>query len=100
MERNSYKLTDADIAAFIPYVLLKIGDTKDVIRTLCRQVVNQSTIISSSEKMFSLLTDALNTKNYRQKTECLALCETFLGRFAITICSNNSVSSRHVYLLC
>uniref|UniRef100_A0A7E4UZT1 TOG domain-containing protein n=1 Tax=Panagrellus redivivus TaxID=6233 RepID=A0A7E4UZT1_PANRE len=90
MEQEGYKFTDSDVAAFIPYVMLKIGDTKDVVRTLCRRVVSQSTVISSPDKIFPLLIDALNTKNSRQKAECLALCEHFLDIFSIGICSNPS----------
>uniref|UniRef100_A0A914RD88 TOG domain-containing protein n=1 Tax=Panagrolaimus davidi TaxID=227884 RepID=A0A914RD88_9BILA len=96
MEAQNAKLNDTDVSSFVPYLLLKSGDTKDIVRNLVKKIVSQISICHVPAKIFPLLLDALNTKNSRQKAECLQLADTFLEYFGLNICANPQQSLKTI----
>lgn len=67
----SQPLTDNEGSSFIPHLLTKIGDPKDLVRNSVRQILRQICLVYQFSKVFSFLMDALKSKNARQRTECL-----------------------------
>lgn len=91
MEEKDCKLNDFDVTSFLPYLLMKSGDTKEVVRQLVRKIVSQTSVLHVPQKIFPIILDALNSKNSRQKAECLSLADTFLEYFGLTIAANPTV---------
>uniref|UniRef100_A0A915DA60 TOG domain-containing protein n=1 Tax=Ditylenchus dipsaci TaxID=166011 RepID=A0A915DA60_9BILA len=81
MDANSENLNDSEMLAFLPYLLLKSGDTKDVIRSNVRKIVNY-------------MGDGLKTKNSRQKAECTMIADSFLELMGINITQTPQVTMK------
>uniref|UniRef100_A0A914YW63 TOG domain-containing protein n=1 Tax=Panagrolaimus superbus TaxID=310955 RepID=A0A914YW63_9BILA len=96
METQNAKLFDTDVTSFVPYLLQKSGDTKDIVRNLVKKIVSQISICHVPAKIFPLILDALNSKNSRQKAECLQLADTFLEYFGLNICANPQQSLKTI----
>lgn len=96
METQNAKLNDTDVSSFVPYLLLKSGDTKDIVRNLVKKIVSQISICHVPAKIFPHILDALNTKNSRQKAECLQLADTFLEYFGLNISANPQQSLKTI----
>lgn len=66
-----YRMPETESAAFIPYLIMKIGDPKDAVRNGVRSLFKQLWSIYSVSKIFSYLMDGMKSKNARQRAECL-----------------------------
>ncbi|KAE9550232.1 hypothetical protein FO519_006552 [Halicephalobus sp. NKZ332] len=88
MEEKGMQLNDGDVTSFLPYLLLKSGDTKDVVRQLVKKIVSQTSTIHVPSKIFPIILEALDSKNSRQKAECLTLANTFLEYFGPNIAAD------------
>jgi len=88
MEEKNMQLNDGDVTSYLPYLLLKSGDTKDAVRQLVKKIVSQTSTISVPSKIFPIILEALDSKNSRQKAECLTLANTFLEYFGPNIAAD------------
>uniref|UniRef100_A0AC35UH82 Cytoskeleton-associated protein 5 n=1 Tax=Rhabditophanes sp. KR3021 TaxID=114890 RepID=A0AC35UH82_9BILA len=77
LEENK-QLKDIELNSFMPYLLLKTGETKEPIRNAVKQLVFVVAELTSSAKVYPFLIDALKTKNSRMKAECLTIISEFL----------------------
>ena len=68
---DGYSLHELEATSFIPYLVIKIGDPKDQIRTSCKSILRLICKIYPSSKLFSFLMVGISTKNAKQRTECL-----------------------------
>uniref|UniRef100_A0A915Q0H8 TOG domain-containing protein n=1 Tax=Setaria digitata TaxID=48799 RepID=A0A915Q0H8_9BILA len=70
--------SDQELCSFVPYLVLKLGESKDSVRTPVRTIIQLVTELVSPPKIFPLIIDGLKTKNSRQRTECLQVLEQLL----------------------
>ncbi|VDO29637.1 unnamed protein product [Onchocerca flexuosa] len=70
--------SDQEMFSFVPYLLLKLGEPKDSVRTPVRTIIQLVTELVSPPKIFPLIIEGLKTKNSRQRTECLQVLEQLL----------------------
>ncbi|KAI1721756.1 HEAT repeat domain-containing protein [Ditylenchus destructor] len=94
MDANNESLYDAEMAAFLPYLLLKSGDTKDVIRHLVKKIVRYMGGICAPGKIFPIVLDGLKTKNSRQKAECIMIIDSFLELMGVNITTTPQVTMK------
>uniref|UniRef100_A0A0N4ZF30 TOG domain-containing protein n=1 Tax=Parastrongyloides trichosuri TaxID=131310 RepID=A0A0N4ZF30_PARTI len=73
-------LHDVELSSFMPFLLLKTGDTKEPIRIAVKKFVFDMCDITADVKVYGYLIDALKTKNSRMKTECLNIMEILIDR--------------------
>lgn len=77
-------MANEELAAFVPYLLLKTGEPKENMRTAVRDIVNTLTDIVGPLKMTPMLLDALKSKNARQRSECLLVIESYISTAGIS----------------
>lgn len=64
-------LSDYEANGFIPYFIGKLGDRQDAIRKGFRSIVKLISQCYPPAKLFNFLIQGLQSKNARQRTECL-----------------------------
>uniref|UniRef100_A0AAF5D4A5 TOG domain-containing protein n=1 Tax=Strongyloides stercoralis TaxID=6248 RepID=A0AAF5D4A5_STRER len=69
---------DTEVSSFIPFLLLKTGETKEPIRAAVKKLVFTFCEIIPPSKVYGYLVEALKTKNSRMKTECLNIMESII----------------------
>lgn len=82
---KEYKMPETESAAFIPYLIIKIGDPKDAVRNGVRSLFKQLWSICSVSKIFSYLMEGLKSKNARQRAECLEVMGLIIDTFGTII---------------
>lgn len=83
---NGYNMTENEGSCFIPHLLIKIGDPKDVVRNGVHTLLREICLVYPHTKIFSYLMDALKSKNARQRTECLDELGFLIEQYGITVC--------------
>lgn len=70
-ESHSYSMTDTEASSFLPYLVLKVGDPKDLVRNKVHEIFVQIRNLYPANKIFSHLFAGLQSKNSRQRATCL-----------------------------
>ncbi|XP_055592597.1 protein mini spindles isoform X3 [Uranotaenia lowii] len=83
---KQYVLAENEGSSFIPHLLTKIGDPKDVVRNGVRTLLRQICLIYPFAKVFVFVTDALKSKNARQRAECLDELGYLIETYGLTVC--------------
>ncbi|XP_055620315.1 protein mini spindles isoform X2 [Toxorhynchites rutilus septentrionalis] len=81
-----YVLAENEGSSFIPHLLTKIGDPKDVVRNGVRTLLRQICLIYPFAKVFVFVMDALKSKNARQRAECLDELGFLIETYGLTVC--------------
>lgn len=82
----NYRLLELEAASFVPYLILKIGDSKDPVRKGVREILKIIGKIYPSSKMFSYIMQGLSSKNARQRAECLEELGSMIEMFGLNVC--------------
>ncbi|XP_048241542.1 cytoskeleton-associated protein 5-like isoform X2 [Haliotis rufescens] len=83
---SDYHLADIEAISFIPYLVLKVGESKDNVRREVRKIFKLICKVYPASKMFSHLIDGLKSKNSKQRAECLDELGSLIESYGITIC--------------
>ncbi|KAH7717073.1 CBR-ZYG-9 protein [Aphelenchoides avenae] len=86
MSQNNQKLYDPEVSSFMPYLLMKSGDTKDVVRNQVKRIVQNIASLSTPGR----------TKNSRQKAECLQIMDGFLEMIGVNITATPQVTMKTI----
>ncbi|XP_058054357.1 protein mini spindles [Anopheles bellator] len=81
-----YVLADIEGSSFVPHLLVKIGDPKDVVRNGVRTLLRQICQLYPFSKVFVFIMDALKSKNARQRAECLDELGYLIETYGLTVC--------------
>ncbi|XP_055907668.1 protein mini spindles isoform X2 [Eupeodes corollae] len=81
-----YFLAENEGSAFIPHLLLKIGDPKDTVRNGVRTLLRQIVLVYPFTKVFVYVMDGLKSKNARQRTECLDELGYLIETYGLSVC--------------
>ncbi|CAH0561278.1 unnamed protein product [Brassicogethes aeneus] len=79
---TKYHMQENEASAFIPYLVLKIGDPKDSVRNGVKVLLKQISFIYNVARLFTLLMEGLKSKNARQRAECLETMGSIIEEFA------------------
>uniref|UniRef100_T1JI26 TOG domain-containing protein n=1 Tax=Strigamia maritima TaxID=126957 RepID=T1JI26_STRMM len=86
LAQQDYHLVENEANAFIPYLVMKVGDPKDTVRQSVRNIMKQICKLYPSSKVFSLVMEGLKSKNARQRTECLDELGNLIESYGINVC--------------
>ncbi|XP_039442789.1 protein mini spindles-like isoform X3 [Culex pipiens pallens] len=83
---SQYVLAENEGSSFVPHLLTKIGDPKDVVRNGVRSLLRQICLVYPFAKVFVFIMDALKSKNARQRAECLDELGYLIETYGLTVC--------------
>uniref|UniRef100_A0A8C7D9G2 Cytoskeleton associated protein 5 n=1 Tax=Oncorhynchus kisutch TaxID=8019 RepID=A0A8C7D9G2_ONCKI len=78
LSRENYHLNEYEASSFIPYLILKVGESKDVVRKDVRAILTMLCKVYPASKVFPFLMDGTKSKNSKQragKKEILVVTE-------------------------
>ncbi|KAJ7324637.1 hypothetical protein JRQ81_017657 [Phrynocephalus forsythii] len=84
-----YQLTEIEASAFLPYLLLKMGVTKESILKEVRAIVKQVTVVYPASRTFGFLLEGAQAKNANQRVGCLKELEWLLKAYGPEVCQPN-----------
>lgn len=80
------QLPEAEAVSFFPYLVLKAGDPKDMVRTQVREIFAKAREIYSPQKLFTFNMNGLATKNSRQRATCLDELAVLIEHHGLGVC--------------
>lgn len=83
---KQYVLAENEGSSFVPHLLTKIGDPKDVVRNGVRTLLRQICLVYPFAKVFVFVMDALKSKNARQRAECLDELGYLIETYGLSVC--------------
>ncbi|XP_055505102.1 cytoskeleton-associated protein 5 isoform X2 [Leucoraja erinacea] len=86
LSKEDYHLTENEGNSFIPYLINKVGESKDVIRKDVRSILNILCKLYPASKMFNLIMDGLKSKNSKQRAECLEELGSLIEVHDLNVC--------------
>ncbi|KAK9409847.1 cytoskeleton-associated protein 5 [Crotalus adamanteus] len=86
LNQEEYHLTENEATSFIPYLILKVGESKDVIRRDVRAILNRMCLVYPASKMFTFIMDGTKSKNSKQRAECLEELGCLVESYGMNVC--------------
>ncbi|XP_056348595.1 cytoskeleton-associated protein 5 isoform X3 [Oenanthe melanoleuca] len=86
LSQEEYHLTENEASSFIPYLILKVGEPKDVIRKDVRAILNRMCFIYPASKMFPFIMEGTKSKNSKQRAECLEELGCLVESYGMNVC--------------
>ncbi|XP_075783716.1 cytoskeleton-associated protein 5 isoform X3 [Pelodiscus sinensis] len=86
LRQEEYHLTENEASSFIPYLILKVGEPKDVIRKDVRAILNRMCLIYPASKMFTFIMEGTKSKNSKQRAECLEELGCLVESYGMNVC--------------
>ncbi|XP_061199577.1 cytoskeleton-associated protein 5 isoform X2 [Neopsephotus bourkii] len=86
LSQEEYHLTENEASSFIPYLILKVGEPKDVIRRDVRAILNRMCLIYPASKMFTFIMEGTKSKNSKQRAECLEELGCLVESYGMNVC--------------
>ncbi|XP_072448782.1 cytoskeleton-associated protein 5 isoform X3 [Chiloscyllium punctatum] len=86
LSKEDYHLTDNEASSFLPYLINKVGEPKDVIRKDVRSIMNMMCKVYPASKMFSFVMEGLKSKNSKQRAECLEELGALIEVYDLNVC--------------
>ncbi|XP_009296177.1 cytoskeleton-associated protein 5 isoform X3 [Danio rerio] len=86
LSRKNYQLNDYEASSFIPYLILKVGESKDVVRKDVRAILAMLCKVYAASKVFPYLMDGTKSKNSKQRSECLEELGCLIENFGMNVC--------------
>ncbi|XP_041052921.1 cytoskeleton-associated protein 5 isoform X2 [Carcharodon carcharias] len=86
LSKEDYHLTDNEASSFIPYLINKVGEPKDVIRKDVRSILNMMCKVYPASKMFNFIMEGLKSKNSKQRAECLEELGALIEVYDLNVC--------------
>ncbi|XP_061578150.1 cytoskeleton-associated protein 5 isoform X3 [Cololabis saira] len=86
LHREDYHLTEYESNSFVPYLILKVGESKDVVRKDVRAILTMLCKVYPASKVFPFLMDGTKSKNSKQRAECLEELGCLIGGYGMNVC--------------
>ncbi|XP_048112966.1 cytoskeleton-associated protein 5 isoform X1 [Alosa alosa] len=86
LKREDYHLSDYEASSFIPYLILKVGESKDVVRKDVRAILSILSKVYPASKLFPFLMEGTKSKNSKQRCECLEELGCLIEGFGMNVC--------------
>jgi len=93
MKERKILLSEIEAQNFIPHMIVKTGDPKDVLRQKVHDVLDRIKDIYSPIKLYTYVAAGLNSKNSRQRTTCLEELSYFIKIYGTTVCQPSSTTA-------
>ncbi|XP_041131706.1 cytoskeleton-associated protein 5-like isoform X3 [Polyodon spathula] len=86
LSRENYHLNEHEASSFIPYLVLKVGESKDVVRKDVRVLLSMMCKVYPASKVFTFLMDGTKSKNSKQRAECLEELGCLIESYGMHVC--------------
>uniref|UniRef100_A0A2I3GBS0 Cytoskeleton-associated protein 5 n=2 Tax=Hominoidea TaxID=314295 RepID=A0A2I3GBS0_NOMLE len=86
LSEEEYHLTENEASSFIPYLVVKVGEPKDVIRKDVRAILNRMCLVYPASKMFPFIMEGTKSKNSKQRAECLEELGCLVESYGMNVC--------------
>ncbi|XP_067937770.1 cytoskeleton-associated protein 5-like isoform X2 [Watersipora subatra] len=86
MHRENQILTNSEADAFIPYIILKVGESKENVRREVRKIFQSLSCVYPVSKIFMFIMGGLASKNSKQRAECLEELGCMMEKHGLSIC--------------
>nr|DBA17482.1 TPA: hypothetical protein GDO54_002918 [Pyxicephalus adspersus] len=86
LSQEEYHLTELEATSFIPYLLLKVGEPKDLVRKDVRAILNKMCQVYPASKMFNFVMEGIKSKNSKQRAECLEELGCLVESYGMNVC--------------
>ncbi|XP_047451779.1 cytoskeleton-associated protein 5 isoform X2 [Mugil cephalus] len=93
LNRENYHLTEYEATSFVPYLILKVGESKDVVRKDVRAILNMLCKVYPASKVFPFLMDGTKSKNSKQRAECLEELGCLIEGYGMNVCQPTPAKS-------
>ncbi|XP_046898136.1 cytoskeleton-associated protein 5-like isoform X2 [Hypomesus transpacificus] len=88
-----YHLNQLEASAFIPYLVLKVGESKDGVRKDVRSILSMLCKVYPASKIFPFLMEGTRSKNSKQRAECLEELGCLVELYGLTVCQPSAPRS-------
>ncbi|KAI8882635.1 ARM repeat-containing protein [Backusella circina FSU 941] len=86
LDDSGYHLSEYEAVSFLPFLINKVGDPKETMRTRIRNILKAICRIYPASKVFNYLLDAAaNSKNAKTRAECLEEIGSLIQRNGISV---------------
>uniref|UniRef100_A0AAR2KH27 TOG domain-containing protein n=1 Tax=Pygocentrus nattereri TaxID=42514 RepID=A0AAR2KH27_PYGNA len=85
LSNQDYHLTEHEATSFIPYLILKVGEPKDVVRKDVRSIISLLRRVYPASRVFPFLMDGTKSKNSKQRAECLEELGCLVGLCGMSV---------------
>uniref|UniRef100_A0A3B5M413 Cytoskeleton associated protein 5 n=1 Tax=Xiphophorus couchianus TaxID=32473 RepID=A0A3B5M413_9TELE len=93
LNRENYHLTEYEANSFVPYLILKVGESKDVVRKDVRVILSMLCKVYPASKLFPFLMDGTKSKNSKQRAECLEELGCLIEGYGMNVCQPTPAKS-------
>uniref|UniRef100_A0A3Q3VRP5 TOG domain-containing protein n=1 Tax=Mola mola TaxID=94237 RepID=A0A3Q3VRP5_MOLML len=93
LNTENYHLTEYEANSFLPYLIVKVGESKDVVRKDVRAILTMLCKVYPASKVFPFLMDGTKSKNSKQRAECLEELGCLIEVYGINVCQPTPAKS-------
>ncbi|KAM9377134.1 LOW QUALITY PROTEIN: cytoskeleton-associated protein 5 [Pholidichthys leucotaenia] len=93
LNRENYHLTEYEANSFVPYLILKVGESKDVVRKDVRAILAMLCKVYPASKVFPFLMEGTKSKNSKQRAECLEELGCLIEGYGMNVCQPTPAKS-------
>ncbi|XP_069479300.1 cytoskeleton-associated protein 5 isoform X2 [Ambystoma mexicanum] len=86
LSQEEYHLTENEATSFIPYLVLKVGEPKDLVRKDVRAILSKMCLVYPASKMFNFIMEGTKSKNSKQRAECLEELGCLVESYGMNVC--------------
>uniref|UniRef100_A0A8C5I1M8 TOG domain-containing protein n=1 Tax=Gouania willdenowi TaxID=441366 RepID=A0A8C5I1M8_GOUWI len=93
LNRENYHFTEYEANSFVPYLILKVGESKDVVRKDVRAILTMLCKVYPASKVFTFLMEGTKSKNSKQRAECLEELGCLIEGYGMNVCQPTPTKS-------
>ncbi|KAG9352112.1 hypothetical protein JZ751_020525 [Albula glossodonta] len=93
LSRENYHLNEYEATSFVPYLILKVGESKDVVRKDVRTILGMLCKVYPASKVFPFLMEGTKSKNSKQRAECLEELGCLIESYGMNVCQPTPAKS-------
>ncbi|KAG7467929.1 hypothetical protein MATL_G00137420 [Megalops atlanticus] len=93
LNRENYHLSEYEASSFIPYLILKVGEPKDVVRKDVRSILTMLCRVYPASKLFVFIMEGTKSKNSKQRAECLEELGCLIESYGMNVCQPTPAKS-------
>ncbi|XP_034021555.1 cytoskeleton-associated protein 5-like isoform X2 [Thalassophryne amazonica] len=86
LNRENYHLTEYEANSFVPYLIRKVGESRDVVLKDVRAILTMLCNVYPASKIFPFLMDGTKSKNSKQRAECLEELGCLIEGYGMNVC--------------
>lgn len=82
---EGYNMSEIEASAFVPYLVIKLGESKENVRTSVHEILRLIGNFFPPPKLFTFILEGLKSKNARQRTDCIDELAYMIGQHGMNV---------------